>query len=163
MKQPFKINMPIYLKIFLAGATPYLNLKLAIPLGMSMNLPIINVLFFALAGDLIPALIILYMLGPLSEFLRKKSKRFDALMEKIFNKTRQENFHRFHKYGAWGLMFYIATPLPGSGNVTGGIIAYILGISYWKTALIVSGGSLISAIIIATGFGSLMSAWQYFF
>lgn len=154
--------MSPYLQVFLAGITPYLNLKLAIPLGMGMGLPVINVLFFALAGDLIPALIILYMLGPLADFMRKHSKRFDQLMTKIFNKTRQKNFERFQKHGAWGILFFIATPLPGSGNITGGIIAYILGISYWKTALIVIGGSTISAILIAMGFGSLVSIWNYF-
>lgn len=155
--------MSPYLKIFLAGMTPYLNLKLAIPLGMGMGLPILNVVFFALLGDIIPALMILYALGPLSNFLRKKSTRFDNLMENIFNKTRQEKFHRFHKYGAWGIMFFIATPLPGSGNVTGGIMAYILGMSYWKITLIVTGGSLISAILIAAGFGSILGLWDYFF
>lgn len=155
--------MPPYLQIFLAGMTPYLNLKLAIPLGMSMNLPILNVLFFALAGDLIPALIILYMLGPLSNFLRSRSTRFDNLMDKIFHKTRQENFNRFHKYGAWGIMLFIATPLPGSGNVTGGIMAYVLGISYWKTALIITGGSIISALLIAGGVEFVLGLWRTFF
>lgn len=155
--------MSRYLKIFLAGATPYLNLKLAIPLGMSMHLPILKILFFALAGDLIPALLILYMLGPLSDFLRKHSKIFDKLMERIFNKTRQENFQRFQKYGAWGIFFYISTPLPGSGNITGGIMAYILGISYWRTALIVTAGTIVSALLITAGLESLMSIWKYFF
>lgn len=155
--------MSPYLSVFLAGMTPYLNLKLAIPLGLSMGLPVVNVLFFALAGDILPALAILYALGPLSDFLRKRSKRFDNLMEKIFHKTRQQNFERFHKYGAWGLMLFISTPLPGSGNVTGGIIAFILGMSYRKTALIVTGGSIISALLIAGGFGSILGVWNHYF
>lgn len=152
-----------YLQIFLAGATPYLNLKLAIPLGMSMHLPIHKVLFFALAGDLIPALIILYLLGPVSNLLRKLSKRFDTFMEKLFNKTREQHFQRFQKYGAWGIFIYIATPLPGSGNITGGLIAYLLGINYWKTVLIVTAGTIASALLITAGFESLVGIWHYFF
>jgi|GEM_PF-2434566 len=155
--------MSRYFKIFLAGATPYLNLKLAIPLGMSMHLPIHKVLFFALVGDLLPALIILYLLGPVSTLLRRLSKRIDHFMENFFNKTREAHFHRFQKYGAWGIFIYIATPLPGSGNITGGVIAYLLGINYWKTVLIVTAGTIVSALLITAGFESLTSIWHYFF
>ena len=128
--------------------TPYLNLKLAILLGMNTHLPMSKILFYALAGDLIPALIILYLLGPLSTLLRKFSKRIDRFMENLFNKTRQKNFQKFQKYGAWGIFLFIATPLPGSGNITGGIMAYLLGMNYWKTALIVIAGTLTSALLL---------------
>ncbi|MBI5754006.1 small multi-drug export protein [Candidatus Peregrinibacteria bacterium] len=155
--------MSPHLKVFLAGMSPYLNLKLAIPLGISLHLSILEVLFFALAGDLIPALIILALLGPCASFLRKHFKFIDRLMEKLFNKTREEKFHRFQKYGAWGIVAFIATPLPGSGNVTGGIMAYLLGINYWKTVLIVVVGSTISALLIAGGVEGAVGLWKHFF
>lgn len=84
-------------------------------------------------------------------------------MEKLFNKTREEKFHRFQKYGAWGIVAFIATPLPGSGNVTGGIMAYLLGINYWKTVLIVVVGSTISALLIAGGVEGAVGLWKHFF
>lgn len=154
--------MSPYLKIFLAGMSPYLNLKLAIPLGMSFHLPIFTILFFALAGDLIPALIILALIGPCANFLRKHSKRLDQFIKKLFNKTREKNFHKFQKYGAWGIIFFIAMPLPGSGNITGGIIAYLLGIHYWKTAFIIIVGSTISAILIVSGAEGAIGLWHHF-
>lgn len=143
--------------------TPYLNLKLAIPLGISMHLPISKVVFFAVAGDLVPALVILYLLGPFSIFLRKHFKRIDNFMDKLFTKTREKHFERFQKYGAWGIFIFIATPIPGSGNITGGIIAYLLGIKYWKTALIISAGTLVSALLITAGVESLVGIWRLFF
>lgn len=155
--------MPKTLQIFLAGMTPYLNLKLAIPLGMSFNMPLPKILFFAVAGDLVPALIILYLLGPFSNFLRKNSKPIDNFMEKIFTKTREKHFEKFQKYGAWGIFLFIATPLPGSGNITGGIMAFILGINYWRTAFIITAGTFVSALLITAGLESLVSIWRYFF
>lgn len=155
--------MSLYLKVFLLGATPYLNIKIAIPFGLSAGLPVSHVLFFALAGDLIPALIILAMIGPCSNFLRQRSKRFNDWMEKIFTKTSEKNLHRFQKYGVWGIIAFIATPLPGSGNISGGIMAYLLGISYWKTALIVIVGSTISALLIAGGVEGAIGLWHQFF
>ena len=143
--------------------TPYLNLKLAILLGMNTHLPMSKILFYALAGDLIPALIILYLLGPLSTLLRKFSKRIDRFMENLFNKTRQKNFQKFQKYGAWGIFLFIATPLPGSGNITGGIMAYLLGMNYWKTALIVIAGTLTSALLITASYASMTGIWHHFF
>lgn len=154
--------MSRYLKVFFAGMTPYLNLKLAIPLGMSMHLPILKVVLFAVAGDLVPALIILYLLGPVSTLLRKSSTRIDKFVEKLFNKTRQKNFERFQRYGAWGIFIFIATPLPGSGNITGGLMAYVLGINYWKTAFIVTMGTLASALLITAGFESVVGIWNHF-
>ena len=155
--------MPHTLQVFLAAMTPYLNLKLAIPLGMSYHLPIPTILLFAVAGDLVPALLILYLLGPISAFLRKRSKYIDTFMENLFNKTRKKNFERFQKYGAWGIFIFIATPLPGSGNISGGIMAFLLGISYWRTALIVTAGTFVSALLITVGVESLVGIWKYFF
>ncbi|MCX6735304.1 MAG: small multi-drug export protein [Candidatus Peregrinibacteria bacterium] len=155
--------MPKTLQVFLAAMTPYLNLKLAIPLGMSLHLPLYKILFFAVAGDLVPALFILYLLGPVSAFLRRVSKPIDTFMEKLFTKTREKHFEKFQKYGAWGIFLFIATPLPGSGNITGGIMAFILGIKFWKTALIVTAGTFVSALLITAGFESLVGIWRYFF
>ncbi len=154
--------MSPYLQVFLAGMTPYLNLKLAIPLGIGLGLPISKTLFFALAGDIIPAIIIVSLLGPCANFLKTHSKYFNKFTTKLFNKTREQKFHRFQKFGAWGIMAFIATPLPGSGNISGGIMAYILGINYWKIILIIISGSTISALLIAGGVEGAVGLWRHF-
>ena len=58
--------------------------------------------------------------------------------------------HKVQKYGAWGLILFVAIPLPGTGVWTGSLIAALLDIRIkWAFPAILF-GNMIAAIIIAT-------------
>jgi len=45
--------------------------KLAVPYGIELNMSAPTIFLFALCGSIIPAALMLYLLGPISNFLRK--------------------------------------------------------------------------------------------
>jgi len=53
------------------------------------------------------------------------------------------------KYGFWGLMIFVAIPLPGTGAYSGSIAALILGMNKVKAFISISLGVIIAGIIVA--------------
>jgi len=148
------------LTVFLTAMIPFLELKLAIPLGHSMGISSINTLLFAVAGTIIPSAITLGTIGPLSDWSRKKSKKLDNLFQKLFKKTRKEHSKNFVRFGAIFLIALVAIPLPGSGTVTGATVSFLFGVDYWKALTLIVVGSVISGILVTGGVASITALFN---
>ena len=81
--------------VFLTAMIPFLELKLAIPLGLEFGLSRASTFLFAVSGTIVPAAISLALISPVSNLLRKKSEKMNLFFEKLFNKTRKEHSLRF--------------------------------------------------------------------
>ncbi len=141
--------------VFFSAMTPLLDLKLAIPLGHQLGLSAPTTFLFAVAGSIVPAAIVLRILGPLTEYGKKKSEKVNKFLENLFDKTRKEHSHRFKRYGAIFLVAFIALPLPGSGAAGGAIMAFLFGVDYWKALALISLGLTITAALLLAGFESI--------
>ena len=53
------------------------------------------------------------------------------------------------KYGFWGLMIFVAIPLPGTGAYSGSLAALIFGMNKMKAFVSISLGVILAGIIIA--------------
>lgn len=150
------------LLVFFAAMTPFLELKLAIPLGFELGLSATSTFLFAVAGSIVPAAILLAIIGPISNYLRKKSIRLDNFFTKLFDKTRKEHSKRFKRYGAILIIAVIAIPLPGSGSGAGAIIAFIFGVDYWKGLSLITAGTALGGLMLTAGFGSIFKILDLF-
>lgn len=139
---------------FFSAMTPFVELKLAIPLGLKMGLSVTNTFIFAVSGTILPAAFVLAIYQPMVDFLKKHNKYLDKMLTKLLEKTQKEHSTKFKRYGAIFLILFVAIPLPGSGAMSGATISYIFGIEYWKAVALISLGSIIAGIILMTGFES---------
>ena len=53
------------------------------------------------------------------------------------------------RYKSWGLLLFVAVPLPGTGGWTGALMAALLGIDFKRSLGIITLGVLIAGIIMS--------------
>ena len=148
--------------VFFTAMVPFLELKLAIPLGLELGLSRATTFLFAVSGTIMPAAISLALIGPTSNLLRKKSEKMNIFFEKLFHKTRKQHSLKFQRYGALFLLAFVAIPLPGSGSVSGTIIAFLFGVDYWKALSLISAGTALAGILVLAGFESIFAILNLF-
>ena len=135
-----------FLEIFFVAAAPISELRGAIPLGISFDISWPAVYFVALAGNILPVPFILLLLGPVSRIL-SKVKIFERILNFIFKISRKRG-GIVEKYGALGLVFFVAIPLPITGAWTGSIVAFLLDIKFKRAFPAIVLGVIIAGIIV---------------
>lgn len=85
---------------------------------------------------------------------------FRQLADKLFGRKMQEKIEKnkatLNKYGIFGLLIFVAAPLPVTGAWTGTFIAEILKLNRKKSFIVISIGVLIAAMLVFLGFGGTM-------
>lgn len=149
------------LKVFFAAMTPFVELKLAIPLGLQLGLSATSTFIFASMGTIIPSAFGLAIADPFSKFLMRHSKFLNKYISKIFDKTRSDHKKNFDRYGALFIFLFVSIPLPGSGAAMGALIAFIFGVDYWKAFFLFTMGTIVSAYLLTAGFGSVFAILNF--
>lgn len=141
--------LSIEFTVILTAALPVIELRGAIPVGISLGLTPIHASILSLIGSMIPVPFILFGIRPVLNYL-KKTKIFNKLALIITDKSIHNNGHKIQKYGAWGLVVIVALPFPGTGVWSGSLLAALLDIRFkWAFPAILL-GNIIAAIIIMT-------------
>lgn len=155
-------NNPILATIFIA-MVPIVELRGAIPFGSSREiwgdkaLSIFEASVYSLIGSIISAVIIILLLIPIFNFL-KKTKFFNKIVASFEEKFKKqsdkiENEAQVNKYKdlkRWlGVMTFVAIPLPMTGVWTGSAVAVFLQMGFLKSFTAASVGAIISACIMA--------------
>lgn len=126
---------------------PIVELRGAVPVGVAaFNMPWWKVYLLAVAGNMIPIPFILLFLGPLSEFCMRfpVGRKF---FEWLFARTRRKSAN-IEKYEALGLTIFVAIPLPVTGGWTGAMVAFLMGVPFWKSMLYILLGVMIAGVIM---------------
>ena len=99
----------------LTAALPIVGLRGAIPVGMSLGMSPAHATIISFIGSMIPVPFILFTIRPIFNYL-KKTKLFKKLVHKLTVKSLNKSGN-IQKYGAWGLLVFVAIPLPGTGGM----------------------------------------------
>lgn len=134
------------LTVMLTAALPIIELRGAIPVGISLGLSPIHAFVLSFIGSMIPVPIILFAIRPIFNYL-KKTKLFNKLVHKLTDKSLNKST-KIKKYGAWGLMLFVAIPLPGTGVWTGSLIAALLNMRFKWAFPAIFFGNLVAGIIV---------------
>ena len=146
-------NIGKIMATFFTAMTPIGELRASIPLGLGVyKLDIYNTIIFSIIGNMIPAIIIVYALEPISKFLMNKFKIFNRFFTWLFNRTRKKYYKKFEKYSGFALATFVGIPLPVTGAWTGSIIAFVFGIPPKKALLDIFIGVLMAATIVTIVF-----------
>ena len=80
----FLQNLSPQLATFLLAMLPLTELRLSIPIALEIfNLSIWEAFFYSVLGDIIPAILIVFLIGPFSEKFSKKYYIFDTFFIKM--------------------------------------------------------------------------------
>ncbi len=100
-------------------------------------------------GSMLPVPFILFGMKPILEFMRR-FKWAEKFLDWIVNRT-VKRAKNFDKYSFYGLMLFVAVPLPTTGVWTGSMAASIFGMKVKRSFFAILLGNLIAAFVITAG------------
>ena len=141
--------MLLEIKTILLAMTPINELRGTIPISISIfNFSPLKAFFLAIIGNLIPVFFLLYFWKHLSKFLMQKSRTINVFFNWLFKRTRKRFYKKHGVYGDIALILLVAIPLPFTGAWTGTIAAFLFGIPYVRSLLLIFAGILIAGIVV---------------
>lgn len=133
----------------LIAMTPIFELRAALPIAITVyDMAIPEAYFWSVIGNIIPTIVIIFFLESVSTWLSKHSKFWHKFFVWLFERTRKKTKDKIEKYGAWGLFFLVAIPLPVTGGWTGALTAFIFGIERKKSIPVISLGIMTAGVIV---------------
>ncbi len=138
----------IELTVMLTAALPVIELRGAIPVGISLGLSPIHATILSFIGSMIPVPILLFSIRPVFNYL-KKTKVFRNMINKITTRSLRKS-DKIQKYGFWGLILFVAIPLPGTGVWSGTLAAALLDMRLKRAFPAILIGNTIAAIAVMT-------------
>jgi uncharacterized membrane protein len=127
----------------LVTVSPISELRGGIPLGISFGLDPLFTFFVAIIAN---ALIFFPIFFALRLFYNKLLYRI-PLFDKYLDNLRKRGKPIVEKHGFWGLILFVAIPLPITGAYTGTILAWLVGMN-WKKAFPPVGLGVIAAGVV---------------
>ncbi len=126
---------------------PISELRGAIPYGLAHGMTIPAAYLYCVALNALIGPIVYLFLFSLHK-LFSLMQWYRKFFEKVIARVRRKIEGRVKKFGYFGIMLFVAVPLPITGAYTGTLGAWVLGLEPKKTFLAVLGGVIISGIIV---------------
>ena len=145
-------NLYHFIYVFLISMVPVIELRGAIPVGATLGLPWYESYIAAFLGNLLPVPFILLFIRHIISWMERRG--IFLWFVRFVNEKVRKNTHKVLKYARWGLLVFVAVPLPGTGAWTGAMIAAFLDMRM-RTALsaICGGVAVAGCIMTAVSYG----------
>ena len=75
---------------------------------------------------------------------------YASFFDRFVARAQQRVSPKVDKYGYWGILLFVAVPLPITGAWTGTLGSWILGLDKRKTMMAVFGGVIVSGLIVTS-------------
>lgn len=134
------------LLVFLISLMPILELRGGLIAASLLHLKPLESYIITVIGNIIPVPFILWLINNILDYMRS-SKYFSGIARWLDEKV-DKHKGQIEKYGFWGLVLFIAIPLPGSGAWTGSLIAAVLNMDRKKAFIAALIGVFICSIIM---------------
>ncbi len=142
------------LVVFLTAALPVLELKAALPMGIGLGMNPWHAFIVSYLGSLLPVPFLFWLIRPILigiknwAFIKPHIERLEA-------RTIRRSI-KIQKYGALGVLLFVAIPLPGTGVWTGTIGAVLLDVRFkWAFPAVVVGNLIAGLIVLFISQGAL--------
>ena len=137
-----------YIKIMLCAMLPVIELRGAIPLGISLNLNPIGAYIFSVIGSTIVAIPIILMFRYVLEYLKSK-KYFEKLTNNIEDKILRRS-KKLKTLNIVGIILFVGIPLPTTGTWSAAAIASIIKMRIKDALLGIFLGNAVAGIIVSS-------------
>jgi len=156
------MSIPLQVLILiLVTLMPFFELRAGLPLGIlrgsvdlpfgltlsGFGLPWYTVFFIVVLTNIVLGILIYLLIkGVVHLFIKIKvfSRFYNNYSKRVYKKINKY----VDRYGEWGLMIFIAVPLPGSGSYSGALAAHLIGLSFKKFIVANTLGVIIAGIIV---------------
>ena len=144
-----------YIIVFLISMVPLVELRLAIPYAVGVDLPIVPSIIIAVVGNMLPVPFIFFFARKVLEWGQDK-KLIGGFCRWCISKG-VKGSDKLQKKGTGlyiALLLFVGIPLPGTGAWTGTLTASFLNMDFKKSVAAVMGGVLLAgAIMLAASLG----------
>lgn len=138
----------------LRGGIPYAILRGEMPFYLAY--------FYCVFLNFLVAPVGYFFLTYINQFFCKHFKAYDKFFKRVSEKTILKIQPKVEKYGFWGVMLFVAVPLPITGAYTGTLGAWLLNLGWKKTTLAVLCGVMIAGVIVTAIVVSGSEALSFF-
>ena len=139
-----------FISTFLISMVPIVELRFGLPYGIARGLSYPLALTAALLGNMLPVPFIIVYIQRVFAWLRGRWGRLDAFITRLENRAHLKG-ETVQRVGPWGLLLFVAIPLPGTGAWTGALIAALLNLRVRQAAPAIFVGVCIAAAIMSAG------------
>lgn len=133
---------------FFISMVPIIELRGAIPYATGMGLAPEIAIPVAMIGNLVPIPFIILFIKKIFAWMRKVSPKLNKVVDRMEAKA-EKNKEKVLRYAFWGLVLFVAIPLPGTGAWTGALVAAMLDMPLKKAFPSVVLGVLGAGIVVA--------------
>ncbi len=147
----FQGSIPKELIIFIISMFPVLELRGGMIAAKLLDVELLKAFVICYLGNILPIPFILLFIRRIFQFLKRFNK-IGGLIEKLEVRSMRKS-EKVKRWRNWGLLAFVAIPLPGTGGWTGALIAALLDIRIKSSFPIIALGVLIANLI--------MSAFSY--
>ena len=143
-------GVPVEVAVLIVSMLPIFELRGGIPCGLALGVVWWKTYLMAVLGNMIPVVPLLLFLDPVSNRIRQASALGDRFFEWLFSRTRRRTEAGMGKYGLFfGLVIFVAIPLPVTGAWTGTVAAFLFGMKFRHSLPAILAGVLIASIIVS--------------
>lgn len=140
-------KVPEEIIVFIISMFPVLELRGGLIAAKLMNITFWKAFLICYAGNMLPIPFILKFIRVIFNAL-KKNKHIEKAITKLEVRSIRKG-KKVKKYREWGLLLFVAVPLPGTGAWTGALIADLLDIRIKKSFPLIALGVLIAGLIVS--------------
>lgn len=152
----FQGSIPEELIIFLVSMLPVLELRGGMIAAKLLGVELLKAFVICYIGNILPIPFILLFIRKIFEFL-KKFKVTAKLVNKLEASSLRKS-DKIKKGSKWGLLTFVAIPLPGTGGWTGALIAALLDMRIKVSFPVIALGVLIANLIMSVFSYGLLGA-----
>ncbi len=132
---------------FLVSMLPVLECRGGMIVAALADVKLLPAFLICYLGNMLPIPFILLLIKRIFAFM-KEHHILTGVIEKLEGKT-AKNRDKVLRYKQWGLLAFVAIPLPGTGGWTGSLFAALLDVDFKKALPIIALGVFIADLIMA--------------
>ncbi len=135
--------------IFLISLLPVLELRGGLIAASLLGVDLVPAMIICFIGNILPIPFILLFIKKIFAFM-KRHGILVGLVEKLENRGLKKGQEvKSSKWEKWGLLAFVAIPLPGTGGWTGALVASLLNMKIKDSFPVIAIGVAIAGIIMA--------------
>ena len=144
--------------MFFCSLLPIIECRGAGPLGAGLGLPWWQTYLLAVAGNLLPVPFILLFIRAILNWMTKSKIKFINKFGHWLERKVEKHKGKIEKYSYWGVVLFVAIPIPGTGAWTGSLIAAVLKLDFKKSLLAATLGVLLAGAIMTVIYYAIKAA-----
>lgn len=143
----FQGSIPKELIIFIISMFPVLELRGGMIAAKLLDVELLKAFVICYLGNILPIPFILLFIRRIFQFL-KRFKKIGGVIERLEIRSMRKS-EKVKRWRNWGLLAFVAIPLPGTGGWTGALIAALLDIRIKNSFPVIALGVLIANLIMS--------------